>query len=88
MMWGYGGNMAWTWGFGLLMLVGIILLVLLAARMFSGGADRGGTSGGDRSAGAPGRSPARLILDERFAKGEMTAEDYNASVLALGEHTQ
>lgn len=43
-----------------------------------------GTPG--RSPGSPGgRSQARLILDERFARGELTAEQYREHVKELGE---
>lgn len=99
MMWGYGPDMGWMWLWGLLMLVGIALLVLVAVRVFSG-SGRGGFTGsgfnppGQPGAGGPwpgaggpgqGRSRARQILDERFAKGELTAEQYREQVRILGE---
>ncbi len=98
MMWGYGGGMGWGWLFGLLALAGIALLVVLLVRLFSGGIDRGGIdrSGTDRREAPPappaaqpppaqGRSRARQILDERFAQGELTAEQYREQVQVLGE---
>jgi len=96
MMWGYGQNLWWMWLWGMLLLVGIAALVLLAIRVF-GGSGRGqpgpghaatyGPPGGPgRRPGTPGgRSQARLILDERFAKGELTAEQYREHVKELGE---
>lgn len=36
-------------------------------------------------ASPPGKSQARLILDERFARGELTAEQYRENVKVLGE---
>jgi putative membrane protein len=81
MMWGYGGNIGWMWIFGLLAIVGIALLVLLVVRLVSAGAGRGPTAGGQ----TPGRSRAREILDERFAKGELTADQYREQVQVLGE---
>lgn len=99
MMWGYGPDMGWMWLWGVLMLVGIALLVLVAVRLFSGGG-RGGFQGGgfnppgQPGAGGPwpgaggpgqGRSRARQILDERFAKGELTADEYREQVRVLGE---
>ena len=33
----------------------------------------------------PGRSQARLILDERFARGEITIEQYRENLKVLGE---
>lgn len=99
MMWGYGQNLGWMWLWGMLLLVGIAVLVLLAIRVF-GGAGRGGLPGHGqpgpygtppvpgRSPGTPGgRSQARLILDERFARGELTAEQYREHVKELGEGT-
>ena len=99
MMWGYGQNLWWMWLWGMLLLVGIAVLVLLAVRVF-GGSGRGGTPGQGhagaygtpqvpgRSPGTPGgRSQARLILDERFARGELTAEQYREHVKELGEGT-
>lgn len=97
MMWGYGQNLWWMWLWGVLLLVGIAALVLLAVRVF-GGSGRGwepgpGHAGQYGQPGVPGRHPgnaggrsnARLILDERFAKGELTAEQYREYVKELGE---
>jgi len=97
MMWGYGQNLWWMWLWGMLLLVGIAVLVLLAIRVF-GGPRSGGLPGQGhpgaygtpqvpgRSPGLPGgRSQARLILDERFARGELTAEQYREHVKELGE---
>lgn len=83
MMWGYPMNMAWMWLWGLLLLVGIALLVLVAVRMFSGGGSHGGTPG--QPGPYTGRSRARQILDERFARGELTAEQYREQLKVLGE---
>jgi putative membrane protein len=79
MMWGDGWNMSWMWLFGLLLLVGITLLIVLAVRAFGGGI----RSGGGSEAASPSR--ARQILDERFAKGELTAEQYREQVRVLRE---
>jgi len=96
-----GFGMMWLWG--LLLLVGIAVLVLLAVRLFTGGTSRGGPgqSGGSGPYGAPpfgppgtppggtgfpgGKSQARLILEERFARGELTAEQYRENLKVLGE---
>jgi putative membrane protein len=94
MMWGYGGGgMGWTWIFGLLTLISIALLVLLAVRLFAGGIGGEGrnappAAGPPPGAGTSGRSRARQILDERFAKGELTAEQYREQVQVLGEGGQ
>ncbi|TFB58790.1 SHOCT domain-containing protein [Cryobacterium sp. Hz7] len=80
MMWGYGGSMGLYWLFGLLTIVGISLLVVLMVRLFSG--DR---SVGRKQGGEVGLGRARQILDERFARGELTAEQYREQRAVLGE---
>ena len=82
-MWGYGTNMVWMWLWGILLLVGIALLVLVAVRMFAGGGSQGGMQGPPGP--YPGRSRAQQILDERFARGELTAEQYREQLKVLGE---
>jgi Cu2+-exporting ATPase len=54
------------------------VLVILAVRLLTGGVRHDGPS-------PTGRSRARLILDERFARGELTAEQYHESLKVLGE---
>jgi putative membrane protein len=83
MMWGYGWDMGWMWLFVPLTLIGIVLLVLLAVRLVGGGVSRGGPAG--PSTGVGGRSRARQILDERFARGDLTAEQYREQLHVLGE---
>lgn len=67
------------WLFGLLMLVGIALLIVVAVRALGGGIS--GRSG----AAAPGRSAARQILDERYARGELSTEEYRERLRTLEE---
>ena len=86
MMWGHGWDMGWWWLFGLLMLVGIALLIafiVLAVRMLSGASGRG--EGHSASGPISGQSRARQILDERYAKGELTTEQYREQIRVLGE---
>lgn len=69
MMWGWGG---WLWGvimlvFWLLVLTGIALLIVWAVRQFG--------HGGPTSTGG-GTSRALEILQERYARGEITREQY------------
>lgn len=84
MMWGYGWDMGWMWLFVPLTLVGIVLLVLLAVRLFGGSIGRG-TAAARPGPPVQGKTPARLILDERFAKGELTADQYREHLQVLGE---
>lgn len=88
MMWGWGQGMGWMWLWGPLLLIGIALLVLLAVRVVGGGVRGGyGPDGPDGPGGPPpmGGSRARQILDERFAKGELTADQYREQLKILGE---
>lgn len=85
MMWGYGNGMGWMWLWGILTLVGIALLVLLAVRLSSGGYGGGYGPGGPGGPAHLGRSRARQILDERFARGELTADQYREHLRVLGE---
>jgi putative membrane protein len=83
MMWGYGMGNVWMWIWGLFALIGLAILVLLAVRMFGGGYGTGSRHTLDPC--PPGRSPARQILDERFARGELTADEYRDRIKVLGE---
>lgn len=84
MMWGYGMDMGWwMWLWGLLLLVGIALLVIVAVRLFAGGRSHGDPYGPPGPSGS--RSGAHQILDERFARGELTAEQYREKLKVLGE---
>lgn len=76
-------GMGWYWLFGALLLLGLALLVVVAVRGLSGRVGRGGPdAGGDQP---PGRSQARSILDERYARGELSSEEYRERLQGLGE---
>ncbi|KRE74910.1 SHOCT domain-containing protein [Arthrobacter sp. Soil762] len=88
MMWGYGQGMGWMWLWVPLLLIGIALLVLLAVRVARGGFRSGYGQPGTGGYGGPppiGGSRARQILDERFARGELTADQYREHLKVLGE---
>ena len=63
MMWGGGSGFGWV--FPLLMLLAIGACVFMMARMWGG-----------RGHGATGNSSALRILSERFAKGEISREEF------------
>ena len=70
MMWGYGmGGFGWL--FMIASLVLVIAVVVWLVRTASGSAD-------DR-----GRPGARRLLDERFAAGELSVEEYEQRRRAL-----
>lgn len=83
---GSGTGMGWGWGwlFWLLVLAGLIFLVVLAVRLIAGGVSR---SDGGPSAAAqpPARNRARELLDERYARGELTTEEYRERLQVLSE---
>ncbi|MEO7373788.1 MAG: SHOCT domain-containing protein [Terrimesophilobacter sp.] len=90
MMGGLSGGLGFMWLSALLALAGITLLVILLVRLLGGGLNRRSTGDSMRGEAVPddgplGRSQARQILDERFARGELTAEDYRKRLRALGE---
>lgn len=92
MMGYYGDGFGWMWLWGLLLLIGIGVLVLLAVRLFAGGRGGPAQSGpygaqpyGQQGYTPGGKSQARRILDERFARGELTADQYRENLKVLGE---
>ncbi|MBP2216870.1 SHOCT domain-containing protein [Arthrobacter sp. CAN_C5] len=86
-MWDYGQGSAWMWLWSVLLLGGIVLLVLLAVKVVGNGSRFGYASRDASGLGGPprGRSSAHQILDERFAKGELTADEYREHLKVLGE---
>lgn len=85
-MFGYGFNMGWMWLFGLLVLAGLVLLVIVIVRTATGGIKR--TEARGVASAAPGagvKSTPRQILDERYARGELTSEEYRERLAVLGE---
>lgn len=76
-MMGYGAG-GWMWLFWLLILIGIVVLVVVVTRSMAGGITRA-------TPPASGRSRAREVLDERYARGELTTEEYRERLQTLGE---
>ncbi|MCA1674496.1 MAG: SHOCT domain-containing protein [Actinobacteria bacterium] len=81
------GMMAWGW---LGALVGLLILLLIIAVLAAGfiylvRALRQPHAGGGDAPDPPGRSrPAREILDERYARGEIDQDDYEQRRRLLG----
>jgi putative membrane protein len=86
MMWGYGFNMGWMWLFGLLALAGLVLLVIVIVWVTGGGIKRNDARGVVPLVSNVGaRSASRQILDERYARGELTTDEYRERLTVLGE---
>ncbi len=86
MMYGYNGMWGY-WVFGLLMVVGVVLLGVVVARALGGGFTTRRDAGVQQPPGdqvASGRNRAREILDERYARGDLTTEEYQERLHALG----
>ncbi len=83
MMTGYGGyGLMSGWGilFNIIILIGIVVLIVWAVKQFTRSNDAT-----PRSSGSPGQPlSARDILDMRYARGELTREEYQAMVQDIG----
>ncbi len=62
-------------GFGFMWLIPLLFFVVLIFFM-RGMFGQGSPGGGSRGGNTPPRESAREILDKRFAKGEITKEEY------------
>ena len=81
-----GFGMGWMGLFWLLLALGLVLLVVVAVRTLGGGVTRD-SAARDTDGAQRGRSRARQLLDERYARGELTTEEYRERLQALGEDT-
>ena len=88
---GYGPGMMWDYGygwahmlFGTLMMIlfvgGIVVLVALAVRRLSGSGHLGGGGGPQ-----PRGSTPLDVLKERYARGEIDTQEFEATRRVLGE---
>lgn len=67
--------------YGVLLVLGVVLLVVTAVRVLVGGFE----TGSGRPGRASGTGGARQILEERYAAGELSAEEYQHRLRVLGE---
>ena len=74
------GGMALMGIAGLLLLAGLVVLVVVLVKSFSG---RSGNNGGAGTGVASGRG--RQILEERYARGEVSSEEYRERLRTLEE---
>jgi putative membrane protein len=85
MMLGNGFGMGWAWLFGALVVVGLVLVAVVVVRVFAGGYKGAATRAIGESRKIPGAgTSARQILDERYAAGELSTEEYQERLRVLG----
>ena len=80
---GQGGG----WLFGGLILIGVVLLGIVLVR-FVGAGGRRDVNGGRGTPDPGGPRSARQLLDERYARRDLTTEEYRNSIRVLGEGTR
>ncbi|HUH53024.1 MAG TPA: SHOCT domain-containing protein [Microbacteriaceae bacterium] len=86
MMWGHGFNTGWVWLFALLIIISLILLILVVVRVFTRGVTKDESRQNPAQNVAPEQSSkAHAILADRFAKGELSAEQYREMLKVLNE---
>lgn len=78
-----GPGVGWAWLVWLLLVVGVVALVVVVARAVGGGT--GPPTDQQSVAARPGRGRARALLDERYARGDITTAEYRQRLSALGE---
>lgn len=82
-------DMGLAWLFALLLLAIVAMLAVLVVRAFMGLRPRDVedalAAAGGQMQRSHGRSTARQILDQRFARGELTADAYREGLRVLGE---
>ena len=85
MFWGHGYGMGWGWLLGFLVLLALAALILLVVRSFTAGSPAPPAPPPYRGPVEPVRSTARVIAEERLARGEITPDQYREIIRALEE---
>lgn len=75
--------MGGEWLFGALIAAGVVLLIVLLVRLLRGGVTR--DVRGEQH--LRGSSTARELLNERYARGDLTTEEYQERIRVLGGRT-
>jgi putative membrane protein len=87
MMWGdgMGWGMGWMWIFWLLLIVGTVVLVFVLVKTLTGNSGGGTRQGGSAPSAGAGPRRSREILEERYARGEISTEEYRERLRTLEE---
>lgn len=89
--WGMGMGMGWMWLVWLLVIIATVAVVALLVRssgdraLTRGPVDQPPPHAADEASASGGRSAARRILDERYARGEIDEQDYQTRRRRLEE---
>ena len=83
-MMGNGWGMGWMWLVGPIGLLVVTLVVILLTRGSNGGRRRRDETEPRAEVGS-GRTRAQEILDERYARGELTDDEYQERLRVLGD---
>lgn len=82
MMWDMGPGWGWWMGFGWLWVIGICLVLMWAVRSL------GGRSMGHADRGTADEGTPLAILERRYARGELTDEQYEMMRSRLSQSTE
>jgi putative membrane protein len=89
MFWGHGFGMGWGWLLGFLLMIAVAALIVLVVRSFTAGPPAPPTAHGwsapTADGSAPRKSTARVIAEERLARGEITPDQYREIIVVLDE---
>lgn len=77
----WGGGMGWGWLFLALLVIGIVVLAVVLVAVLAGGTGSRAARGPDQA--RPDRDRAREILAERYARGEVSTEEYQERLRIL-----
>ncbi|MBC7761932.1 MAG: SHOCT domain-containing protein [Candidatus Saccharibacteria bacterium] len=81
MMWGNYGMSGWSWFFGGLVVIGVVILIIVLLRRST--PVRSDTPSTPPTVAGSAPSP-KQILDERYARGELSTEEYRVRLSTLG----
>jgi putative membrane protein len=79
---GMGGVLPWF--FGALIVLGIVIIGVVIGRAYGGGLSGQGSARADQRIKKNGH--ARAMLDKRYARGELTTEEYKQRLQGLKEN--
>lgn len=81
-MWGYGYNMmGWGWLIGAVLIVLVVIAVVVVLLLAPGRTNRAAVAPTSVASATP---TPRQILDERYAQGDLTTEEYLERAKHLG----